>query len=157
MIRIAVLVVAACLIFGVGGVLGAGGHLFNTAKDATQVIQSAAADGACEKPDKVVDISFSGTKYPHIRRHMVRAVRMGWPRELVLKRKGADDRRDQALAGIPTKPGYDRDEYPPAVGRSRSATNVELVPSSENRSHGAALGVKLRRFCDGVRFRYVFY
>jgi hypothetical protein len=31
------------------------------------------------------------------------------------------------------------------------------VPSSENRSHGSTLGIKLRRFCDGTRFRYVFY
>ena len=29
--------------------------------------------------------------------------------------------------------------------------------SAENRSHGSVLGLKLRRFCDGTRFRYVFY
>jgi hypothetical protein len=28
------------------------------------------------------------------------------------------------------------------------------VPSSENRSHGASLGGKLRRYCEGTRFRY---
>ena len=30
------------------------------------------------------------------------------------------------------------------------------VPSSENHSHGSSLGAKLRRYCNGVRFRYVF-
>ncbi|MBA2507056.1 MAG: hypothetical protein H0V29_14125 [Thermoleophilaceae bacterium] len=35
--------------------------------------------------------------------------------------------------------------------------DVAYVPSSENRSHGATLGTKLRRFCDGTKFRYVFY
>ena len=35
--------------------------------------------------------------------------------------------------------------------------DVEYVPSTENRSHGSSLGAKLRRFCNGTRFRYVFY
>jgi len=63
----------------------------------------------------------------------------------------------------------DRDEYPPAVGRGRGAhlargshprgwlADVAYVPSHENRSHGSTMGIKLRRFCDGTRFRYVFY
>ncbi|HEX8156957.1 MAG TPA: hypothetical protein VF526_06180 [Solirubrobacteraceae bacterium] len=34
--------------------------------------------------------------------------------------------------------------------------DVMYVPSSENRSHGSSLGSKLRRLCDGTRFRYVF-
>ena len=59
--------------------------------------------------------------------------------------------------------------YPPAVGRGRGKgltkgssppgwkADVAYVPSSENRSHGSRMGIKLRRFCDGTRFRYVFY
>jgi len=35
--------------------------------------------------------------------------------------------------------------------------NIRYVPSSENRSHGSTLGAKLRRFCDGQKFRYVFF
>jgi hypothetical protein len=31
------------------------------------------------------------------------------------------------------------------------------VPSSENRSHGSSLGAKLRRWCSGTKFHYVFY
>ena len=31
---------------------------------------------------------------------------------------------------------------------------MRYVPSSENRSHGASLGAKLRDFCNGTRFRY---
>jgi hypothetical protein len=34
--------------------------------------------------------------------------------------------------------------------------DVRYVPSSENRSHGASLGAKLRERCDGVRFKYAF-
>ena len=80
----------------------------------------------------------------------------------------ADARRVRLLGGLPTRTAYDRDEYPPAVGRGRGRGlvggseprgwkgDVRYVPSAENRSHGSALGAKLRRFCDGTRFRYVF-
>jgi len=60
--------------------------------------------------------------------------------------------------GIPTMDGFDRDEYPAAVGRGRGSNalkrgshpigwkaDVEYVPSSENQSHGAKLGAKLKR------------
>jgi len=124
---------------------------------------------SCVRPRGVVGIGFSGTKFPHIRAHYLRAVRLGWPRILVVNRAGADARRERLLADIPTRPGMDRDEYPPAVGRGRGAhlargasprgwlADVAYVPSSENRSHGSTMGIKLRRFCDGTRFRYVFY
>ena len=115
------------------------------------------------------NISFSRTKYPNIRAHFLRALRKGWPRTLVVNRPGASQRRDRLLTGIPTKPGDDRDEYPPAEGRGRGPgltggadplgwkADVEYVGSHENRSHGSVLGSKLRRFCDGTKFRYVFY
>ena len=63
----------------------------------------------------------------------------------------------------------DRDEFPASVGRGKGRgltqgsnprgwkADVAYVPSSENRSHGSVLGLKLRRYCDGTRFRYVFY
>jgi hypothetical protein len=38
----------------------------------------------CVRPDGVQNISFTATKYPHIRRHFLDALRRGWPRTLVL-------------------------------------------------------------------------
>lgn len=124
---------------------------------------------SCVKPRKVQNITFSKTKYPHIRRHVAQAIDQGWPKILVLNRHGADARRDRLLEHVPTKDGFDRDEYPPAVGRGRGKglergrdprgwkAHVRYVPSGENRSHGSTMGIKLHRFCDGTRFRYVFY
>jgi hypothetical protein len=123
----------------------------------------------CTRPRGVVAVGFSATKYPHIRAHVQRALRRGWPRVLVLNRRGADARRERLLSGRSTRPGMDRDEYPPAIGRGRGAhlargsnprgwvADVMFVPSGENRSHGSTMGIKLRRFCDGTRFKYVFY
>jgi hypothetical protein len=122
----------------------------------------------CVKPRRLVRLVFSAGKYPNIRRHFRNAIRRGWPRRLVLNREGADERRDRLLEDIPTRDGLDRDEYPPAVGRGDGAgldrgrkprgwkADVRYVPSSENRSHGATLGAKLRGLCDGTRFKYAF-
>lgn len=123
----------------------------------------------CLRPRGVQPIGFSSTKYPNIFRHYARAVRAGWPRVLKVNRPGADGRRKRLLEDVFTRSGYDRDEYPPAVGRGRGKgltrginptgwmASVQYVPSSENRSHGSVLGIKLRRFCNGTLFRYVFY
>jgi hypothetical protein len=121
----------------------------------------------CTSPSTVQPVVFSATKYPNIMRHFRAAVRKGWPRVLTINRSDADQRRDRLLRGIPTRSGFDRDEYPPAVGRGAGGAergtdpagwmaSVQYVRSSENRSHGSKLGSALRRFCDGVRFRYVF-
>lgn len=127
------------------------------------------APAECAKPKAIQNITFSKTKFPTIRRHFLDALSEGWPRILVLNRPGADARRDRLLESYPTRDGFDRDEYPPAIGRGKGKgltkgssprgwrASVAHVPSSENRSHGSTLGTKLRRFCDGTRFRYVFY
>lgn len=111
----------------------------------------------CVTSQGVANITFSKTKYPNILRHYEAALAAGWPEVLVLNRDGADARRERLLRDVEPRDGMDRDEYPPALARRFAGADVAYVPSAENRSHGAALGLKLRRFCDGTRFRYVFY
>jgi hypothetical protein len=111
---------------------------------------------SCKRTSRVLGLVFSARKYPDIRRHTNAAIRRGWPRVLTLHRAGAGGRRTIGIESLPTRPGYDRDEYPPALARRHSKTDVAYVPSHENRSHGAALGDYLRGYCDGTRFKYVF-
>jgi len=117
-------------------------------------------------------IVFRRADYPNIRRHYIAALRRGWPKVMVANRPGADARRDRLLDGVPTRRGFDRDEYPAAVGRGRAngrsralvrgrnprgwMADVAYVESGENRSHGSSLGNKLRPYCNGTRFRYAF-
>lgn len=123
----------------------------------------------CQRPDKVVQIGLSKTKYPNILDHVEDAIAAGWPAVMVINREGAEDRRDQLLKGYPTKPGMHRDEYPMAMGRGKGPglergsnptgwkASVRYIPESENSSSGAVVGIKLRRYCDGTRFSLIGY
>jgi hypothetical protein len=113
-------------------------------------------DRSCSRPNHVVRIGFSKASYPNIIRHIKKSWRLGYRKVLRINRPGADHRRDKALAGIPTKDGYDRDEAPAAVLRKRWQTDVAYVPSSENRSAGASLGNQISPYCNGVRVKYRF-
>ena len=77
-----------------------------------------AGAATCVRPGSVQRLVFSAQRYQNVRRHFRGAVRRGWPPRLVLNRRGADDRRERLLRDIPTREGFDRDEYPPAVGRA---------------------------------------
>lgn len=101
-------------------------------------------------------IHFSRAEYPNIISHIKKSWRLGYRHVLRINRPGADERRDAALAGIPTKEGFDRDEAPAAVLRKRVKTDIAYVPSSENRSAGASLGAQIAPYCNGVRVRYRF-
>lgn len=109
---------------------------------------------SCERT--TARVYLSKRKYPNIIRHIKVSWRKGYPHVLTIHRKHADERRERLLRGIPTKPGYDRDEAPSAVLRSHWRADVAYVPSSENRSAGARLGNAIEGHCNGSRFIYVF-
>lgn len=57
--------------------------------------------GQCVRPSELQRIVFSASKYPNVRRHFRGALRRGWPRRLVVNRRGADDRRGSPAARHP--------------------------------------------------------
>lgn len=119
----------------------------------------------CRRVDGVVDIAISKTKSPQTLRHVQDAIAKGYPAVLTIDRAGADDNREQSLAGIATKDGFQRDEYPPAMSKEGGVAeigpmkgkraDVRLIPSADNSSSGASMGVKLRQYCDGQKFRII--
>ena len=75
---------------------------------------------ACTKPSAVQRISFSAAaSTPTSAGISAPRSRAGGRARSCSIRPGADARRDRLLRGVPTRPGFDRDEYPPAVGRGR--------------------------------------
>ena len=105
------------------------------------------------RSSRAVRVKISKRRWPAIARHIT-AARRRYPAVLHIDRAGADENRQQSLAGIETRKGYDRDEYPPALSREGGkGADVRLVRSRENRSSGAYLGNRLRSYCNGQAFR----
>lgn len=94
-------------------------------------------------------------KYPHIADHIRDAIRAGQPALLHIDRVHADQHRAASTDDLPTKAGYDRDEYPPAMSREGGeSADVRYVKSGENRSAGASMGYQLRGYCNGQSFKF---
>jgi len=101
-----------------------------------------------------ISIELSRSRYPYTTDHIADAIVAGEAALLHIDRAGADQNRSQSLAGIPTKPGYDRDEYPPAVSREGGyGASVRYVPSADNRGAGSVMGAQLSGWCEGQPFR----
>jgi len=112
-----------------------------------------AADNSNAPPD--IDICFvvvtiSQEKAPQSAAHIIDAQAAGYPWILTIDRHGAKRRRTQSLRGMPTKPGFDRDEYPPAVfAEGGKGASVRYIPANDNRSAGAQIGNQLKSRPDG--------
>lgn len=87
--------------------------------------------------------------------HVADAQRGGAPRILRIDRPGAAGRRSSALRGMPTRAGFDRDEYPFALSSRRSGLSVRYIDPASNRALGAYLGEQTRSLPDGAWFYVV--
>lgn len=104
-----------------------------------------------QQVEKHVILTIDSARWPNISKHTVDAQLAGKSIVCTLDRPGAATRRTEALRNVPTRPEFDRDEYPPAVCREGGhGADVQYVPSSENRSEGAWLGSQLAIYSDGT-------
>lgn len=115
-----------------------------------------AADPSCQRSRGTVVIDLDNDRHGAVLRHAWFAIRRDdQPEHLTVARAQADRNRQASLRNWPTRTGFDRDEYPPAVSDQGGAgAHVRYVRSSVNRSAGAVMGAQLRPYCDGQRFRY---
>ena len=105
-----------------------------------------------KKPDKVAEVS--ATKYPQSAKHIEDAQKAGKPDTITIARSGAKQNRRDALKGTPTKPGKDRDEYPPAFSKEGgSNASVRHIDPKDNRGSGACIGQQCRGLPDGARVK----
>lgn len=109
---------------------------------------------ACTRSRLAVVVDLDDRRHSSVIAHAEAASLVdGKPRVLHLARELAAEHRRAALAGKPTRPGFDRDEYPPAVSREGGAgAHVAYIVSGENRSAGSSMGAQLRPFCNGQAF-----
>mgnify|MGYP000435039996 CR=1 FL=1 len=108
----------------------------------------------CKKSRSVLKIREKASQFPHHALLLKKAWSVGQPR--VLHYDPGNNKRDTNLAGIPTKAGFDRDEYPYNASREASPhSTIAYVASAENQAEGRFFGARIRGFCAGQAFRIV--
>jgi len=161
LIRVVLLVLVLGLLGGGAGHLGSFFDQLGAGIDGIAIgdgAESAKASpdrsGSCDRQRGAVVVRLDRSRYPGTAAHVRSAIAAGQPRTLHLDRAGADANRDQSLAGIATKDGYDRDEWPMAVSREGGAgADIAYVESADNRGAGSVVGAQLSDYCDGQAFR----
>jgi hypothetical protein len=104
-----------------------------------------------------VKLEFPSDKYPETALHIYDAIALGGASAVcTIDRDGADDNREQSLAGIDAREGYDRDEWPMAMCEEGGAgANVAYIDAGDNRGAGAWVGHRLEPYPDGTRVLFV--
>ncbi|HDR6277832.1 TPA: sporulation protein [Bacillus cereus] len=82
-------------------------------------------------------IEFPSNKYPETAAHIKDAIASGKTDICTIDRGGAAERRKQSLANVPTKKGYDRDEYPMDLCREGGkGADIRHIKPADNRGAG---------------------
>jgi RHS repeat-associated protein len=117
----------------------------------------------CKSPqglDYDVEIEISSARWPESAQHITDAQNGGHPDVLTIARSGAKDNRYewQSTGNYPTKSGFDRDEYPPAMFKEGGGSaSIRYMSPSDNRGCGSFFGNFLRwtnnggAYPDGTR------
>lgn len=93
---------------------------------------------------------------PQAAQHVQDAQAAGHPGVLTYDPPGRPARRRAALAGIPTVPGMDRDEYPPAVfAEGGAGASVRHIPLADNRSAGGQMAAQLAGATRGCKITMI--
>ncbi|RNB87993.1 sporulation protein [Brevibacillus nitrificans] len=101
-------------------------------------------------------LEFPSSKYPQTAEHIRSAIAKGHSAVCTIDRKGADENREQSLKGVPTKPRYDRDEWPMAMCQEGgSGADIAYISPSDNRGAGSWIANQVEDYPDGTRVKIV--
>ncbi|MCQ4086074.1 NucA/NucB deoxyribonuclease domain-containing protein [Saccharibacillus sp. JS10] len=113
--------------------------------------------GSTSPSGEVVTVEFPVDRYPKTAAHIQKAIREGEAAVCTIDRNGAKQNRQESLRGIPTKKGYDRDEWPMAMcEEGGTGADIEYVTPSDNRGAGSWIGNTLEDYPDGTRVKFKF-
>lgn len=122
-------------------------YLFGELETGTPVSTSTEADLVLEFPSQ---------RFPETAAHIQAAVENGHSSICTIDRKGADQNRDESLRGIPTKRGFDRDEWPMAMcAEGGRGADIAYISPSDNRGAGSWVSNQLEDYPDGTRVQFV--
>jgi len=99
---------------------------------------------------------FPSDTYPETALHILGAIEQGYSSVCTIDRGGAEENRKHSLAGIDTRKGYDRDEWPMAMCQEGGkGASVAYVESRDNRGAGSWVGHQLSAHEDGTRVLFI--
>lgn len=103
-----------------------------------------------------VVLTFPRERYPETAEHIRSAIEKGQSAVCTLDRKSADKHREDSLRGIPTKRGYDRDEWPMAMCKEGGkGADIAYISPADNRGAGSWIANQLEKYPDGTRVQIV--
>ncbi|MBP1963351.1 NucA/NucB deoxyribonuclease domain-containing protein [Paenibacillus aceris] len=106
--------------------------------------------------DSIVTLVFPKDRYPETGIHIKSAIEHGESPICTIDRAQADHNRDLSLKGVPTKKGYDRDEWPMAMcAEGGSGADIMYVTPSDNRGAGSWISHQLEKYPDGTRVEII--
>ncbi|QPX71614.1 competence-specific nuclease [Bacillus phage SP8] len=101
-------------------------------------------------------LNFPSERYPETAQHIQESIKKGHSDVCTIDREGADNRRKKSLKDIPTKKGYDRDEYPMAMcEEGGEGADVKYISPSDNRGAGSWVGHQVSEYPDGTRVLFI--
>ncbi|AIQ37216.1 DNA-entry nuclease [Paenibacillus sp. FSL R5-0345] len=106
---------------------------------------------------EVVQLIFPSDRYPETAKHIQDAIAKGESATCTINREQAEENRKESLRGIPTKKGYDRDEWPMAMcDEGGEGADIEYITPKDNRGAGSWVGNQLEDYADGTRVEFMF-
>ncbi|WP_442956111.1 NucA/NucB deoxyribonuclease domain-containing protein [Paenibacillus sp. MMO-177] len=101
-------------------------------------------------------LEFPADRYPETAKHIREAMASGESKICTIDREEAEENRKESLKDIPTKKGYDRDEWPMAMCKEGGeGADIEYISPSDNRGAGAWVSNQLDTFPDGTRVEFI--
>ncbi|RJE91384.1 DNA-entry nuclease [Paenibacillus sp. 1011MAR3C5] len=102
------------------------------------------------------ELVFPSDKYPETALHIHGAIEQGYSSICTIDRDGAEANRKLSLAGIDTRDGYDRDEWPMAMcEEGGKGASVAYIDSSDNRGAGSWVGHQLSSYPNGAKVLFI--
>ncbi|WP_435168208.1 NucA/NucB deoxyribonuclease domain-containing protein [Paenibacillus glycanilyticus] len=101
-------------------------------------------------------LEFPADRYPETAKHIREAMASGESKICTIDRENAEENRKESLKDIPTKKGYDRDEWPMAMCKEGGdGADIAYIAPSDNRGAGAWVSNQLDTFPDGTRVEFI--
>ncbi|WP_151735801.1 NucA/NucB deoxyribonuclease domain-containing protein [Paenibacillus tengchongensis] len=106
---------------------------------------------------EVVQLIFPADRYPETADHIQEAINNGESPVCTIDRDNAEENRKESLKGVPTKKGFDRDEWPMAMcAEGGTGADIEYITPSDNRGAGSWVGNQLEDYANGTKVEFMF-